>query len=127
MIYLRILFQMAYLRKGHGVTDNIKTDIDNTEEEKQKDDPVKDNTTIVIFIGLLLDLLGDTNDNNTNHHNTNTAFTLILPLFPSLISHYRDQDQSGLFKLLENKVRIIQQMILLKMYLMICRLMCFAR
>ena len=118
---------MAYIRKGHGVTDNIKTDIDNTEEEKQKDDPIKDNTTIVIFIGLLLDLLGDTNDNNTNHHNTYTAFTLILPLFPSLISHYRDQDQSGLFKLLENKVRIIQQMILLKMYLMICRLMCFAR
>ena len=118
---------MAYLRKGHGATDNIKTDQDNTEEEKQKDEPSKDNTTIVIFIGLLLDLLGNTTNNDTDYQNTYSAFTLILPLFPSLISHYRDKDQSGLFKLLENKVRIIQQMILLKMYLMICRLMCSAR
>ena len=119
---------MAYLRKGHGATDNIKTDQDNTEEEKQKDESSKNNTTIVIFIGLLLDLLGNiTNDNNTYHLNTYSAFTLILPLFPSLISHYRDKDQSGLFRLLENKVRIIQQIILLIMYLMICRLMCSAR
>ena len=119
---------MAYLRRGYGLTDDIKTDQDNVEEEKQKDEPSKDNTTIVIFIGLLLDLLGNTTTtNNTYNHNTSSAFTLILPLFPSLISHYRDKDQSGLFKLLENKVRIIQQMILLKMYLMICRLMCSAR
>ena len=111
--YFSIIFQMVYLRRGHGGTDNIKTDQDKTEEEKQKDEPIKDNTTIVIFIGLLLDLLGNTNDNNSDHHNTYTAFTLILPLFPSIISHYRDQDTSGLFKLLENKVRIILQMIIL--------------
>ena len=108
---------MVYLRRGHGGTDNIKTDQDNTEEEKQKDEPIKDNTTIVIFIGLLLDLLGNTIDNDFDHPNTYPAFTLILPLFPSIISHYRDQDNSGLFKLLENKVGIImpQTMILLKM------------
>ena len=32
------------------------------------------------------------------------AFTLILPLFPALISHYRENDSSGLFRFLETKV-----------------------
>ena len=32
------------------------------------------------------------------------AFTLILPLFPALISHYRENDSSGLFQFLETKV-----------------------
>jgi hypothetical protein len=31
------------------------------------------------------------------------AFTLILPLFPALIAHYRLNDSSGLFQFLENK------------------------
>ena len=33
-----------------------------------------------------------------------SAFTLILPLFPALIGHYRDNDSSGLFAYLETKV-----------------------
>jgi hypothetical protein len=32
-----------------------------------------------------------------------SAFTLILPLFPALIAHYRENDSSGLFQFLENK------------------------
>ena len=32
------------------------------------------------------------------------AFTLILPLFPALISHYRSHDSSGLFAWLESRV-----------------------
>ena len=37
-----------------------------------------------------------------------TAFTLILPLFPALISHYREKDDSGLFKMLEEKVDVFR-------------------
>ena len=33
-----------------------------------------------------------------------SAFTLILPLFPALIGHYRENDSSGLFGFLETKV-----------------------
>lgn len=47
------------------------------------------NTVLVVFLGLLIDLL---------------AFTLILPLFPALIVHYKEHDSSGLFALLESKV-----------------------
>ena len=35
------------------------------------------------------------------------AFTLILPLFPALISHYRENDSSGLFRFLETKVMMM--------------------
>ena len=43
----------------------------------------------VVFIGLLLDLL---------------AFTLILPLFPSLLDHYKKHDgPNGLFNYLDTK------------------------
>ena len=41
----------------------------------------------------------------------NIAFTLILPLFPALISHYREHDDSGLFKLLEDKVDVFRVMV----------------
>ena len=47
--------------------------------------------TSVIFIGLLLDLL---------------AFTLILPLFPSLLDHYKKNDgPDGLFNFLDTRVK----------------------
>jgi hypothetical protein len=40
-------------------------------------------TTLVVFVGLLLDLL---------------AFTLILPLFPALLDHYKKHDSAtGLY------------------------------
>ena len=40
-----------------------------------------------------------------------SAFTLILPLFPALISHYREKDDSGLFKMLEDKVDVFRMMV----------------
>jgi len=49
---------MATLRSGRKIdaNDNIKEKV--TEEDTSKDKPVKDRTTIVIFFGLLIDLLG---------------------------------------------------------------------
>jgi len=77
---------MATLRSGKRLSNDNNNE---TDEDKKSQTPVKNNTTIVVFFGLLIDLL---------------AFTLILPLFPALISHYRDNDSSGLFSALETKV-----------------------
>lgn len=78
---------MATLRSGKKLDANANTE--DVLEENKKETPKKDRTTLVVFFGLLIDLL---------------AFTLILPLFPALISHYREHDSSGLFMFLENKV-----------------------
>ena len=46
--------------------------------------------TMVVFFGLLIDLL---------------AFTLILPLFPALLDHYKKNDSSqGLYHFLDSRV-----------------------
>ena len=48
--------------------------------------------TIVVFFGLLIDLL---------------AFTLILPLFPALLDHYKTHDSSqGLYHFLDSRVSL---------------------
>uniref|UniRef100_A0A1B6DG21 Major facilitator superfamily (MFS) profile domain-containing protein n=2 Tax=Clastoptera arizonana TaxID=38151 RepID=A0A1B6DG21_9HEMI len=54
-------------------------------------------TVYVVFISLLLDLL---------------AFTMILPLFPSLLDHYRLNDKSdGLYPYLLDKVKYFQHLV----------------
>ena len=78
---------MATLRSGKRL--DADNNNDTLELDKKKQTPVKDRTTLIVFFGLLIDLL---------------AFTLILPLFPALISHYRENDSSGLFAALERKV-----------------------
>eukprot|EP00090_Calanus_glacialis_P032535 TRINITY_DN5391_c0_g1_i1.p1 TRINITY_DN5391_c0_g1~~TRINITY_DN5391_c0_g1_i1.p1 ORF type:complete len:465 (-),score=144.52 TRINITY_DN5391_c0_g1_i1:112-1506(-) len=89
---------MATLRSGRKIDANGNEKLSEkvTEDDNSKDKPVKDKTTLVIFLGLLIDLL---------------AFTLILPLFPALISHYREKDDSGLFKMLEDKVDVFRIMV----------------
>jgi len=89
---------MATLRSGRKIdtNENEKLDEKVADDDNSKDKPVKDKTTLVIFLGLLIDLL---------------AFTLILPLFPALISHYREKDDSGLFKMLEDKVDVFRIMV----------------
>lgn len=57
-----------------------------------KADPnqVTSKTTVVVFIGLLMDLL---------------AFTLILPLFPALLDHYKKHDsETGLYPFLVSHI-----------------------
>ncbi|XP_036322828.1 major facilitator superfamily domain-containing protein 10-like [Rhagoletis pomonella] len=50
----------------------------------------------VVFISLLFDLL---------------AFTMILPLMPSLLEHYRQNDSSGLYNLLTRRIHWFQQLV----------------
>lgn len=53
-------------------------------------------TTYMIFISLLLDLL---------------AFTVILPLLPSLLDYYRHHDSTGLYQFFLDKVKYFQQLV----------------
>ena len=70
---------MAYLRSGAQTSAAKDSNGDASLGEKKAEingtsaRPGK--MTLVIFVGLLIDLL---------------AFTLILPLFPALLDHYRD-------------------------------------
>ena len=77
-----------HLRSGNKVDSNGN----DKKEEKSvstktsgpaSDTQVNSRTTLVVFVGLLLDLL---------------AFTLILPLFPALLDHYKKNDSAtGLY------------------------------
>lgn len=53
-------------------------------------------TVYVVFISLLLDLL---------------AFTMILPLLPSLLEYYRLNDKAGLYHTLSNSVKYFQELV----------------
>ncbi|KAK2586021.1 hypothetical protein KPH14_010589 [Odynerus spinipes] len=56
-------------------------------------DNVKDNTVKVVFFSLLLDLL---------------AFTMILPLLPTLLDHYKALDNNGLYSIISNHVQSLR-------------------
>ena len=71
---------MAYLRSGASTTTSAAAKESNGEaapgEQTRSSEAARPGKmTMVIFVGLLIDLL---------------AFTLILPLFPALLDHYRD-------------------------------------
>lgn len=53
-------------------------------------------TGYVVFISLLFDLL---------------AFTMILPLFPSLLDYYKQHDTGGLYQWLEEHIGDFQKII----------------
>ncbi|KAJ8955452.1 hypothetical protein NQ318_003552 [Aromia moschata] len=53
-------------------------------------------TVYITFISLLLDLL---------------AFTMILPLLPSLLEHYKTNDSTGLYSWLSDKIYYFQQFV----------------
>jgi len=73
---------------NHNTTDN-STKNNNNNDDKLAKASKTDSTVYVVFFGLLIDLL---------------AFTLILPLFPTLIAYYRENDSSGLFDYLETRI-----------------------
>lgn len=53
-------------------------------------------TVYVVFVSLLLDLL---------------AFTMILPLLPSLLDHYKENDSSGLYTWLSGQIYFFQKLV----------------
>lgn len=63
---------------------------------KSKDSSKTHPTVYIVFVSLLLDLL---------------AFTMILPLLPSLLEHYRVNDKSGLYATLSNSIQYFRQLV----------------
>ena len=63
-----------------------------TKDQSSKTHP----TVYIVFISLLLDLL---------------AFTMILPLLPSLLEYYRLNDKAGLYQSLSNSVKFFQELV----------------
>jgi MFS family permease len=53
-------------------------------------------TVYVVFLSLILDLL---------------AFTMILPLLPSMLEYYRQHDKFGLYSQLSNSVKSFQELV----------------
>lgn len=53
-------------------------------------------TVYIVFVSLLLDLL---------------AFTMILPLLPSLLDHYKTNDQLGLYSWLSEQIFFFQKLV----------------
>lgn len=78
-------------------TEKIKVNgsIDMSRDSHRNNDSKQ--TVTVVFVSLLLDLL---------------AFTMILPLLPSLMEHYRkNDDENGLYPWLLNKLEYIRLMV----------------
>ncbi|XP_017102717.2 major facilitator superfamily domain-containing protein 10 [Drosophila bipectinata] len=95
---------MADLRSRPNATSisnfNNNNKVDKEAKENGKENSKKaeksDPMIYVVFISLLFDLL---------------AFTIILPLLPSLLEYYRQNDASGLYALLTERVRWFQQLL----------------
>lgn len=62
----------------------------------EKKSTAMDKSVYIVFISLLLDLL---------------AFTMILPLFPSLLEHYRVNDNWGLYSWLSERIHYFQELV----------------
>ncbi|EDV43491.1 uncharacterized protein Dana_GF16496 [Drosophila ananassae] len=94
---------MADLRSRPNAT--ATSNFNNNKVEKEASENGKENSKkleksdpmiYVVFISLLFDLL---------------AFTIILPLLPSLLEYYRQNDASGLYAVLTERVRWFQQLL----------------
>lgn len=88
-----IIITMTVLRSGTVLDDPEGTIYSDGDKTKDKG---SSRMTIVIFVGLLIDLL---------------AFTLILPLFPALLDFYRRNDKDGLYPFLERQVQFFQKIL----------------
>jgi len=83
--------------RSRGKTEVNGESVDDDPSGKSKDDNTKTNPTVyIVFFSLLLDLL---------------AFTMILPLLPSLLEHYRLNDDMGLYTSLSNSVRYFREFV----------------
>lgn len=63
------------------------------DDKKDSESPKTHKSVYIIFISLLFDLL---------------AFTMILPLLPSLLEHYKHHDDSGLYAQLSRGIQYFQ-------------------
>lgn len=87
---------------ANGLSKRTISDKENGKTAKQspnvgsKDESKTHPTVYIVFGSLLLDLL---------------AFTMILPLLPSLLEYYRLNDKAGLYHTLSNSVKYFQELV----------------
>jgi MFS family permease len=74
----------------------LNGDADPAGKKKALDHTKTHPTVYIVFFSLLLDLL---------------AFTMILPLLPSLLEHYRVNDQTGLYANLSESIRYFRELV----------------
>lgn len=93
---------MAYLRESlekgstvRGVNQKVPDKMENkVSKESIPEVAATHKTVYVVFFSLLLDLL---------------AFTMILPLLPSLLDYYRQHDTQGLYHRLSQSIQFFQE------------------
>lgn len=83
------------VKNGNSVHDK-NHDVDPAGKDKAGDVTKTHPTVYIVFCSLLLDLL---------------AFTMILPLLPSLLEHYRINDKLGLYTSLSNSVAYFRDLV----------------
>lgn len=84
------LSKRATSDKENGKSTKLLPNVDAKDESKTHP------TVYIVFVSLLLDLL---------------AFTMILPLLPSLLEYYRLNDKAGLYHTLSNSVKFFQELV----------------
>lgn len=94
------MFQKPY--KYNTISTMIQTKVQsvtapkNGVEQKHEDNDKTHKSVYIIFLSLLLDLL---------------AFTIILPLLPTILERYRHDDSSGLYIRLSSQIRYFQELV----------------
>lgn len=78
------------------VMETGKSDVTGKEKNKSASSTKTHSTVYIVFFSLLLDLL---------------AFTMILPLLPSLLEHYRINDKDGLYSTLSNSISYFTKLV----------------
>lgn len=86
---------MLKQRNGHSVTKDKNSNHVDDKKLVEKGEKINRNV-YVVFASLLLDLL---------------AFTIILPLLPSILERYRTNDSSGLYIKLSNQIKYFQELL----------------
>lgn len=89
------------MKRGNPTTEITRNDFSQHDEDpsgkaKAGDSTKTHPTVYIVFFSLLLDLL---------------AFTMILPLLPSLLEYYRVNDQMGLHTSLSNSIRSFREIV----------------
>lgn len=86
------------LQNGNGHHTSTTTTMNGSSATTSTDRPTTKahKSVYVIFVSLLLDLL---------------AFTIILPLLPTILERYRTNDSSGLYVSLLSKIRYFQSLV----------------
>lgn len=88
----KVVVESQHVDSTHKINEDSVLSSEKTEKQDHERTPFG---VYIVFISLLLDLL---------------SFTLILPLFPSLLEYFKDHDKNGLYTYLSSNIKSFQEM-----------------